>query len=66
MKEDDKMDVKQRFERTNKMIACKSYIKKKDNPENNEIFSYGFKYIKTDKIYNFILSGCESEWITRK
>ena len=32
-----------RFERINKLISCKSYIKSEDVPENKEIFVYGFK-----------------------
>ena len=59
VKEDDKMVVRRRFERTNIMIACKSYIKFEDIPENKGIFVYGFQHIKTDKIDNHILFGCE-------
>ena len=29
--------------------------------ENKEIFIYGFKHVKTDKIDNYILIGCESD-----
>ena len=42
-------------------MECKSYMKNKDVPENKEIFFYGFKHIKTDKIDNYILIGCESD-----
>ena len=63
MKEDYKMIVKRRFERTNDMITYKSYIKYEDIPENKEIFIYGFKHIKTDKIDNYILIGCETDEI---
>ena len=61
MKEDYKMIVQRRFERINDMITCKSYIKYEDLPENKEIFIYGFKHIKTEKIDNYILMGCESD-----
>ena len=61
MKEDFKMVVKRRFERINNMMECKSYIKKEDISENKEMFIYGFKHVKTDKIDNYILIGCESD-----
>ena len=61
MKEDYKMIVQRRFERINDMITCKSSIKYQDIPENKEIFIYGFKNIKTEKIDNYILIGCESD-----
>ena len=62
MKEDDKMIVKKRFERIhNMMMDCKSYLKNEDISENKEIFIYGFKHVKTDKIGNYILIGCESD-----
>ena len=61
-KEDDKMIVKRRFERIfNLMMDCNSYIKNEDISENKEIFIYGFKHVKTDKIDNYILIGCESD-----
>ena len=41
-----------RFERRNNIIACKSYIQYADIPENKEIFIYGFRHIKTDKVDN--------------
>ena len=63
MKEDDKMIVKRRIERIFNMMDCKPYIKNEDNSENKEIFIYGFKHVKTDKIDNFILIGCESDEI---
>ena len=59
MKEDYKMVEKRRFERINDMITCKSYIKYEDIPENKEIFVYGYKHIKTNKIDNYILIGCQ-------
>ena len=59
MKEDDKMVVKRRFERTNNLITRKSYIKNEGITENKEIFVYGFKHIKTDQIDKYILIGCE-------
>ena len=49
-----------RFERINTMMACKSYIKNKDFPENKKIFITGFKHIKTDE---YIPIGCDSEEI---
>ena len=62
MKEDDKRVVKRRFERTyNKMMDCKSYIKNDDISENKEIFVYGFKRVKTDKVDTYFLIGCESD-----
>ena len=39
----------------------KSYTKYEDFPENEKMFTYEFKHIKTDKIDNFILIGCESD-----
>ena len=43
------------------MMECKSYMKNEDFPENKELIIYGFKHIKTDKIDNFIITGCESD-----
>ena len=63
MKRDYKMVEKRRFERITDMITCKSYLKYEDIPENKEIFVYGYKHIKTDKIDNCILIGCESDEI---
>ena len=50
MKKDYKMVVKRRFERINKMMKCKSYMKNEDIPENKEIIVYGFKHIKTEVV----------------
>ena len=62
MKEDYKMVVQRRMERVlNMMVYCKSYTKNKDISENKEIFVYGFKHVKTEKIDNYILIGCESD-----
>ena len=61
MKEDSKMVEQRRIERINVMITYKSYIKYEDIPENKEIFVYGYKQIKTDKIDNYILIGCETD-----
>ena len=61
MKEDYKMVEQRRIERINVMITYKSYIKYEDIPENKEIFVYGYKHIKTDKIDNYILIGCETD-----
>ena len=41
------------------MMECKSYMKNEDVPEHKEIFVYGFKHVKTDKVDNYILTGCE-------
>ena len=49
------------FERVNNMIACKSYLKYEDFPENREIFVHELKHSKTDEVDNFILIGCESD-----
>ena len=43
------------------MLDFKSYIKYEDIPENKEIFIYGFKHVKTDKVDNYILIGCDSD-----
>ena len=43
------------------MMESKSYNKNEDISENKEIFVYGFKYVKTDKVDNYILIGCESD-----
>ena len=63
MKEDYKTIVKRRFERIHNMMECKLYMKNEDIPENKEIFDYGFKHIKTDKIDIYILFGCHSDEI---
>ena len=55
------MVVKRRFQRIDNMMECKSYIKNVKVPENKEIFIYGFKNVKTDKIDNYILIGCQSD-----
>ena len=60
MKEDNKMVVQRRLERIfNMMMDCKLYTKNEDISENKEIFVYGFKHVKTDKVDNYILIGCE-------
>ena len=61
MKEEFKKFVKRRFERINNMMECKSYMKNEDIPENKKILVYRFKHVKTDKIDNYILIGCESD-----
>ena len=61
LKEDDEVFLKRRFERKNNMLECKTYIETQDISENKEIYVYGFKYIKTDKIDKFILIGCEAD-----
>ena len=62
MKEDYKMVVQRRMEKVfNMMMDCKSYSENEDISENKEIFVYGFKHVKTEKIDNYILIGCESD-----
>ena len=61
VKEVYRMVEKRRFERINDIMEYKSYIKYEDIPENKEIFIYGFKRVKTDKIDNHILIGCGSD-----
>ena len=61
MKENYKMVVKRGFERINNMMECKMYIKNEDVSENKEIFIYGFKHVKTDKVDNYIIIGCEPD-----
>ena len=62
MIEDNKMFINRRFERIrNMMLDCKSYTNNEDIPENKEIFVYRFKHVKTDKVDNYILIGCESD-----
>ena len=64
MNEDDKMVVKRRFERIIiMMMDCKSYIKNEDFSENKDKFVYGFKHVKTDKVDDYILIGCELDVI---
>ena len=50
-----------RFGGTNDIIACESYMKHQDVPENKGIFAYGFQHIKTVKTNNYILFGCNSD-----
>ena len=61
IKEDVEMVEKRRIERINDMITCKSYNKYENITENEEIFIYGFKHVKTDEIDNYVLIGCESD-----
>ena len=61
MKEDYKMVVKRRFERIYTALESMDYTKYEDISENKEIFVYGIKHVKTDKIDNYILIGCESD-----
>ena len=42
-------------------MEYKSYLKNEDFPENEEIFVYGFKHVKTDKVDNHIIFRCESD-----
>ena len=55
------MIEKRRFERIYIAIESMTYTKYEDISENKEIFIYGFKHVKTDKIDNYILIGCESD-----
>ena len=41
-------------------MKCKLYIKNEDISENKEIFIYGFKHAKLDKVDKYILIECES------
>ena len=61
MKEDYKMVAKRRFERIYTALESMDYTKYEDISENKEIFIYGIKHVKTDKIDNYILIGCESD-----
>ena len=65
MKEDYKMVAKRRFDGIYSNMECKLYIKNVHNPENKEIFIYGFKHVKTDKIEYYTLIGCESDELRR-
>ena len=57
MKADKKMVEKRRFERIYNAIESMTCTKYEDISENEEIFIYGFKYVKTDKIDNYIIIG---------
>ena len=61
MEEDYKMIEKRRFERIYNAIETMTYTKYEDISENKEIFIYGFKHVKTDKVNNYILIGSESD-----
>ena len=61
MKEDYKMINQRRFEKIYSALESMDYTKNEDIPENKEIFIYGFKHIKTGKIDNYILIGCEAD-----
>ena len=43
------------------MMVRKLYMKNEVNSENREVIKYGFRYNKTDKVYNYMLIGCESQ-----
>ena len=60
MKEDYKMIEKRRFERIYNSIESMTYTKYENISENKEIFIYGSKHVKTEKIDNYILIGSES------
>ena len=55
------MVEKRRFERIHIAIETMTYTKYKDFFENKEIFVYGFKHMKTDKVDIYILLGCASD-----
>ena len=61
MEADKKMIKQRRCERIYNAKESKSYTKYEDISENKETFIYGFKHVKTDKIDNHILIGCESD-----
>ena len=61
MKEEYKIVVKRRFERIYNTMECKSYLKNEEIPVNKEIFVYGSKHVKADKVDNNILIGCDSD-----
>ena len=61
MKEDYKMIKQRRFEKIYSALESMDYTKHEDIPENKEIFIYGFKHIKTGKIDNYFLIGCEAD-----
>ena len=62
MKEDYKMVIRRHMERIfNMMMDFKSYTKYENIPENKEIFVYGFKHVKTEKVDNYILIACEAD-----
>ena len=61
MEADEKMVKNRRFERIYNAVESMTYTEYEDFPENKEIFVYGFKHVKTDKIDNYILIGCESD-----
>ena len=43
------------------VVKVKEFFEKTRHIKNKEIFVYGYKFIKTDKIDNYILIGCESD-----
>ena len=61
MKKFDKIVLKRRFERIIRAIEGRAYSKNEDFPENEEIFIYGVKQIRTDAVDNYKLIGCESD-----
>ena len=61
MKEDYKMIEKRRFERISNSIESMTSTKYENISKNKEIFIYGLKHVKTDKIDNYILIGSESD-----
>ena len=59
MKADEKIVEKKQIERIYNLIQPLTYMKHEEVPENKEILFYGFKHIKTVKIYDYMLIGCE-------
>ena len=63
MEVDKKMVEKRRIEMIYNAIETLTYTKYEDITENKEISIYGLKHVKTDKIDDYILIGCESDEI---
>ena len=66
MNNDKEMIDKRRFQKINNTIACKSYMKQGDVPENKDTFVYGFEHIETDKTDNHILVARKSDYFFKK
>ena len=60
MEEADEMVVKGRFEMIYSAKESMVDMKYGDIPKNKEIFLYGFKHNKKDKVDKSVLIGCES------
>ena len=55
------MVVRTRFERIYNTIESIVYTEDQVFSESREVFIYGFKYKKTDKVNRYNLVGCESD-----